>query len=224
MLAFQDYKGDFTFGNFPKVWSLMTSEDGDLRLAFGNTIRYFLQGLFVAFPLAVITAYFFYKKIYGYKFFRIVFYLPAIISGVVTTRVFSEMISPLGPIAAIAKSMGLDYPRVGFLNQDSTATTTIQIYCLWTCLTSNVLLVGSAMSRIPVELLEAARLDGCKPMRELRSIILPLVMPTLSTILTLSISGFFGASGPILLFKPQGGNNTTTINFWLFQEVWSNGV
>ena len=66
------------------------------------------------------------------------------------------------------------------------------------------------MSRVPFEIIEAAKLDGCGPAREILSIIFPLIWPTYSTQFIFALTGILSATGPILLFT-NGKYGTTTI-------------
>ena len=74
------------------------------------------------------------------------------------------------------------------------------------------------MNRIPEEVLEAARLDGVGMLRELVQIILPMVWPTLTTLIVFTFVGIFTASGPILLFT-KGQYDTVTISYWILSVV-----
>ena len=80
------------------------------------------------------------------------------------------------------------------------------------------------MSRIPPEIMEAAKIDGIGPVRELFSFIFPLIWPTLSTMLIFQLTAIFTASGPILLFQPNGDYDTSTISFWIFKQVYGGGL
>ena len=76
------------------------------------------------------------------------------------------------------------------------------------------------MKRIPVSLMESAELDGCPMFRSLIEIILPLIWPTISTLIILNCTSIFSASGPILLFT-KGLYETTTIGYWIFDMVYN---
>lgn len=86
-----------------------------------------------------------------------------------------------------------------------------------------MLLFGGALARIPTEILESARIDGISMGKEVVFMIIPLVWPTLSTILILNMTGLFTASGPILLFT-KGSYGTMTIAYWIFDAVAYKGV
>ena len=224
MLAFQDMRTgafDPNFEHFKTVFEKFKN-GGELFIAISNTAKYFLNSIFVVMPICLVISFFFYKKIAGYKVFRIIFYLPAIISGMVYVTAFTELVHPNGPICEIVRLLGGEVNEIGILARPETATTTILVYCTLTGCTGNVLIFGGGMARIPEEVIEAAKLDGVGPFRELVSIIFPLIWPTISTQLIFAMTGFFNASGPILLF-PHANNDVTTISFWIFEQVYGEG-
>ena len=159
-----------------------------------------------------------FRQIKGARVFRIIFYLPAIISAVAMTTVFENFIAPTGPVGHIFESLGREAPEL--LADSSTATNTIIFYTVWTGFGTNILLFTGAMSRVPMSVLESAKLDGAGMGREIVSIILPLIWPTISTLLILNCTSIFSASGPILLFT-SGGYGTTTIGYWIFDMVYN---
>jgi len=224
--AFQDREGAWTFQNFVEIWKDIVapvSRSASLAVAFKNTLKYFLLNVLGQYPVQIIVCYFIYKQIFGYKFFRFVFYLPAIISGLVLTTVFQQFIDPMqGTLTKIIQMFNPDFVMPPLLAQASTATNTIMVYVMWTCVCGNMLLIGGAMNRIPVDVLEAARLDGIGPGREVISIVIPLIWPTLSTLLILTCTGFLSASGPILLFDISAADlEITTISYWMWQKVYA---
>lgn len=81
------------------------------------------------------------------------------------------------------------------LSNSSYALGTIVFYTCWTSLGANMLLFSGAMSRIPLEVLESSRLDGCYAFKELVYIIFPMVFPTISTLIVFTCTGLFNSSG-----------------------------
>ena len=78
------------------------------------------------------------------------------------------------------------------------------------------------MSRIPLEIIEAEKIEGCGFFAELIHVILPLIWPTISTMLIFTMTGIFTSSGPILLFT-EGQFETMTISYWIFNNVYKVG-
>ena len=221
LMAFQIPTGDWSLETMVIVFRNLGSGDSDLRIAIQNTFIYFAKDVIMLF-FQLIIAYFFYKKIAGYKVFRILFYIPSIISGVAVANMFANFITPSGPVGIILSKLGVN-PVPEFLADSAYATKTILLYTIWLGWGGNMLLFGGAFARIPTELIEAAKLDGITAFKEFIYLILPLVWSTLSTLLILNMTGLFAASGPILLFT-RGAYRTTTIGYWIFDKVKYVGV
>ncbi len=205
----------FTTRNFEMFWKDMQN-NGVLLLALKNTLKYFVLGLFQQF-LCYVAAYFMYKKIPGYKTFRFMYYLPCLIPGVVTSAIYMEIIRVGGPLYQICnKLFGLEYNAL--LSRPETATKTIIIIMLLSGIGTTYLIYMGAMNRIPLEVLESAKLDGCSVWREFWSLIFPLTFGTYATFFLMSLCGIFTASGPIL-YMTQGAADTTTLGYWLFSQI-----
>lgn len=219
-LAFQDPRtGVFTWDNFKWFWENLTSENGAILVALKNTLMYFSATVFIVLPLSLVIAYFLYKKIAGHKVFRIIFYLPAIISGTALVTAYLDLISCGNLWDMFIHLFGKSVPQRGYLVETGSANTVILFYTIFTSFTSNVLLFSGAMARVPTDVLESARLEGCSPFRELIEIIFPLIWPTFATQLVFTMTGIFTASGPILLFRPQT-DGCDTLSYWIFKMVY----
>ena len=219
-LAFQDVHGAFTWDNFTAFWEEMQATTGKtIGVAIKNTLIYFGVGVGIQLPGALLIAYFLYKKIWFNRVFRVLFYLHSIISAVVMVAAYRSIVDPGGPLYELVGILGGHFPSEGLLANPETATTMIVLFVIWTGFGGNMLLFGGAMSRVPIDVLEAARLEGCGPFRELVQIILPLIWPTICTMLIFTFTGIVNSSGPILLFT-NGDYDTTTINFWIFLKVY----
>ncbi len=229
--AFQDrVTGEWTFQNFVNFWRSLSGENfsggGRIDIALGNTMKFFFLGLVVNSPIQLFVAYFLFKKILGYKFYRFVFYFPVIISNVAMTGVFKEFIETAGPLGQICESLGIALPAGGLLNSSETVVGTVMVYSVWDSIGLHMLLYCGAMARIPLEVLESGRLDGVGGWRELINLILPLIWPTMSTLLMLQITGILGASGQILLLVGENDAFTLraqTLSHWIFSQVYKGG-
>lgn len=224
MLAFQHPRtGEFDLVNFRLLYESITSPSGEIGIALKNTALFFGVNLFVVLPVSLFIAFFLYKRVYGYRFYRIVFYLPAVIPSLVMVTAFQNFISPHGPMGVIMKWFGGEVPPEGWLARNDSAIWVIVVYTIWTSFTTQVLLFTGGMSRIPTEIIEAAKLDGCGPAREVVSLVLPLIWPTVSTQIVLLFTNMFSAGGPIL-FLTNGNYETSTIAFWIFTQVYGGGA
>ena len=224
VLAFQDQRTEtFTTHNFVDFWESLTTPGGDIAIAVKNTFTYFSVNLFIIMPLALLISYFIYKRIAGYKGFRIIFYLPAIVSSIAMITCYKGFINSNGPIKDIFELFGREIPSKGLLGTPETATPTIVAYTIWTGFCTNILLFAGAMARVPIDVLESAKLEGCGTFRELFGIIFPLIWSSTSTQIIFAFTGIFSSSGPILLFT-AGNYDTTTISYWIFEQVYGTGA
>jgi ABC-type sugar transport system permease subunit len=220
-LAFKR-NGEFAgWVNFEMLWNEVRAPGSELLIAIRNTFIYFGADL-VLFVWSIFLSYFFYKKIAAYKAFRFILYMPAIISPVVFVSLFQNITNPNGAIETIIKMFNPDFKMPSLLFRSETATWTMVVYVIWMGWTKNMLYLGGSLARIPVEVLESARLDGVGPWTELTKILVPLLLPTLSTLLLLDVVGILSSSGPILLFT-KGAYETTTISYWMFTLVYATG-
>jgi len=223
VLAFQEYAGfgeyKVSFGQFKNLFAdLKLLNDGKLFPAFKNTMMYFWLNLLFTLPFSFFISYFLYKKVMWSGFFRVVFFMPSIISSVVLVAVYKNFLLPSGPIATFLKALtGTGMPSGMLLYHDS-ATALMVGFVLWTGFGVNIVLFESAMRRIPESVIEAGMLDGVGMIREMFLIVMPLVWSTVLTTLTLAISAFLTADGPILLFT-EGGAETSTISFYIYWIV-----
>lgn len=205
-----------TFNNFQRLFTELAYADSVIYRSLLNTLKYFGLGLAKIF-VSYLIAFFLFKKIAGYKFFRFFFFLPSIVAPVISVTIFLAVTEVYGPLWEVVKIItGSGYEE--FVTNPATATNYILIYVALSGFGMNYLILMGAMNRIPNEFFEAAALDGCSQWREFWSIISPLVWETLSTLLILHFTQLFMASGPILYFT-GGAANTFTLSFWIFNEV-----
>lgn len=158
LLSFQKRDGSFTLENFAWVFKELASEDSVLKEAFINAITFFLNEYIVVRIVTLIMAYFFYKKIMGYGFFRVLFYVPNILSAVVMVSIYDGFIGPSGPLYQfLEQQTGVQYE---FLFDSRYAMKALLIYQIWLAFGTGTIMLTSAMGRIPEEVTEAAYIDG----------------------------------------------------------------
>ena len=208
-LAFQREKYDttgmhlyFTFENFEMVFTGFF-RDGDLLIALRNTLLFYAVALLIVLPISILMAYFVYKKILGYKVFRTVTYLPVL---------YKYTFMSGGPYEAILHAFGgtYEYPLV-----TDSAIIMLLIYNVIFGFGGNMVVLGGAMNAISEDVLEAGEIDGCNWFQELIYLVIPMVWPTISTIIVLSFAGILSSTGPILAMT-QGEYNTQTLSFLLY--------
>lgn len=207
----------FTFENFKSIIKLF--ETNELKVAFINTlITSGFQIIFLV-PWSFVLSYFLYKKIPLAGVWRVFLFLPTILPAIFLTGMFKYAISTVGgsPVGTLWEVL-FHESIPSLLVEKEYAKWTVLIYFFLTNFGGQFILFSGAMSRIPQETLEAAKIDGVGMFREMFTMVLPLIWPTFSMILILNFASIFTATGPILLLT-KGQGETTTISFWIFNEV-----
>jgi len=120
------------------------------------------------------------------RFFRLAFFLPYALPGVIGAIMWSYLVAPgLSPITAAAHHIGLHLD----LTSNTMLAPTIGNMLTWGWTGYNMLIIYSALQAIPAELSEAARMDGCSPLRIAWHIKVPMVRPALVLTTVFSVIG-----------------------------------
>lgn len=223
LMAFQTASGEWSTLNIEKAWKSLFVENGaELGIALRNTLIFFAINIGLI-PFEVLIAYFFYRRVKGYRIFQIIFYLPSIISTVVICQAFIDVIANDGPLGTMLLKMGVDLPKEGLLGTSLTAMPMVVIYMIWVGWGGNMLLLSGAMARIPPEIFESARLDGTGTFREIIHFVFPLLWSSISVFIILALTGLLVATGPILALT-GGEYETSTIAYWIYAKLRGNAI
>ena len=217
---------DNLFKNYTDFFRIATTSYSTFPTAVKNSLMYFALNDVVIVPLSVILTYFLYKKIFAHQVFRVVFYLPCIISMSVMIMAYRFMFdSSFGVVNPLLELLGLEkwIPyEFGWFGTKNTANGVIIGYCIWAGLGGNFILLASAMQRIPEELVEAGKIDGLGFFRELWSITIPLIGTTLATLYMMGTTVIFTFFLQVKLLTNGNPNGSTgTIMLYIVESIKS---
>lgn len=222
----QTYQETFrwSFANFRRFWEEMSYQGyavTTFKAALKNTLFLFVLGNLWSIPMQYITSYYLYKKICGWKIFRWILYFPSIISSVVMITIFKNIVEVNGLLSTLSMKLGFG-PVTFLLSTDKWAKWTLLVYNDWMGFAGSYIVLTAAMMRIPMEVIESAKLDGVGPVREFFKIIIPMIWPTVHILLLQKITGILSADGPVLLLT-GGAHDTYTIGYWFYSKVIMGG-
>jgi multiple sugar transport system permease protein len=99
----------------------------------------------------------------------------------------------------------------------------VTLMIVWKVSGLTMLLLMTGLQSIPVDVTEAARVDGAGPVRRLRSITLPLLRNTIALVLILTTAGSFLAFDQFYVMTKGGpANQTLTIAYWIYHVSFVN--
>ncbi|MDR0426307.1 MAG: sugar ABC transporter permease [Clostridiales bacterium] len=222
LLSFKSFslaQNDFIWAGFENFIKVIDDFKGNLMMigALKNSLIVYAVNTFVGFLTGLLFAFYVYKKMPLANTFRLILFLPSIIPGLVLTMMYGYFVDRAVPSIV---SLFTHTDEIGLLSAPSTQFVTILFYCIWTGFGSSVLINTGAMSGIDESIVESAKLDGAKLMREFFSITLPLIWPTLSIFLTVGIIGIFTSQmGLFNFYGAYAPNHLITLGYYMFATV-----
>ena len=203
-LSFQhDITMKFTLDNYVTVFNRFFGEDGYLRVRLLHSMTIWIFSTFITFPVSICVTFALFKRIPGSFIMRVIYYLPSMIGSVIMIALFKRMVDATGPVVSILLKVIPSLEQTignGLLANYDTAFPTLLFYSFWTGIGSNIIILTGAMIRISPEIFEACKLDGVGFWRELLQMTLPLIKPTLITLIVFSMSSLFTADVGVFTF------------------------
>jgi multiple sugar transport system permease protein len=154
--------------------------DPTFRKVFVNSLVFVAVNVVGQVSLGLLAALFFAEDFAGANFLRglllATWMLPGLVVGALWKWMFA---SQYGVFNYVLMSLGLIGSPVHWLSDPTVAMSTINIAHVWYIMPFSMILIAAALTTIPVELYEAAALDGAGPLARFRSIVLPAIRPAL---------------------------------------------
>lgn len=202
----------YGFDNFQYVFNTFAQPGNLLVESLTNNFKYWFLNVAVLTPISFVFGYFLYKKIWGYKIFRYVFFFPSLLSAVIISIFFKNLVGPQGQVQYLIEQL-FGQKGVLLLCDSRFAMKTMLFYFAYCNLTGNLIYWLSAFSRIPDEIIEAAKLDGLNIVQEFFYVVLPITWPFLATMLMLMFTGILTTNGYTLLLT-GGSYGTYDLGFY----------
>ena len=201
---FQNAKFLFTEYEFLQSWK--------------NSAVAYLAGLIFGTGFSLLFSYYIYKKHIFAGVFKVMLFLPSIISSVALVIIFSFFAEDGYPF--MMKELFNVQVAGGLLGDANKTFGTILFYTIWISFGGSVLMYLGAMNSISESVVEAAMLDGITPLKEFIYITFPLIYPTFVTFFVTGLAGFFTNQMNLYTFKEsQVSLEHYTFGYWLFYNT-----
>ncbi len=200
--------------NFKFVLNMLFSAENIGMINMSLLMYFFI--LLVVTPLTVFFSYYIYKNYMASEFFRIMLFMPQVVSAVVMTLLYSYFVGDIyrevfGATTSLLKAKG--YQTV----------LTVIVYTLWMGFGSNILLCSGAMSGINDSIVEACHLDGCNAIKEFWYITLPSIYTTLTTFIVIDIAGIFVNQMHLFTFYGETASTympSVSIGYFMYLQTY----
>ena len=194
--------------------------DGVFQMAIQHNLTIVVLSLAIQLPIALGVALLIRGDIPGRAIFRTIFFLPYVLSEVVTAVIWVFIYRPdTGLLNVILGGIVPGFEPRGFLGDTNTVLIAVFVVITWKYFGFHMILYVAGLQGIPPELEDAARVDGASSGRVLRDITLPLLGPTIR------VSAFFAVLGSLQFFDliwvmtkggPVNASNTMATYMYTF--------
>ena len=202
-------------------------EDTNFFRSFQNTVLLITIVTIVTMALALIFAALLSReKIKGQNFFRIVFYIPNILSVVVISAIFSAIYDPnnglLNSVIGIFRSS--DKTPILWLGDQKLVIYSLVIAMIWQAIGYYMVMYMASMAAVPESLYESASLEGAGRIRQFFSITLPLIWVNVRTTLTFFVISSINLSFLFVKSLTSGGPDGSTEVFlsYMYKQAYTN--
>lgn len=151
-------------------------------------------------------------------FFRFAFFAPVVVGSVAYSAVFRLLFNDQNGAVNVALG-GLGLPTPDWLNTPGPALFLIILTVTWRWTGYNAIIILAGLQNVPLELYEAAKLDGANAWQQFWGITVPILRPILLFAFVLSVIGTMQLfTEPFLITGGGPGNATLTLGVYLYQQ------
>ncbi len=178
--------------NFANILGLTEGEKGYVGLYLKNTLLMWFLNFIPQILVSLLLAAWLTNTIVKLKaagVFKIIIYLPSIITAASVSVLFNAMFSQYGPVTQSLKDMGVISQSYNFMNSAAGTRGLIAFILFWMWYGNTTILLISGVLGIDPSLYEAADIDGATGNKKFRFITLPLLKPIMAYVLVTSAIG-----------------------------------
>jgi multiple sugar transport system permease protein/raffinose/stachyose/melibiose transport system permease protein len=163
------------------------TEDLFFALAIRNSVIWAITSPFLEIPIAFILAYLVHQNLPFRRFYRVLWFLPMLVSWVVIGALFRWVFNAeWGIVNVVLRPFGLDHKWLGDPN---TALPSLIAVTTWKFIGFNFVILLAGLASIPEEMLDAAIVDGANHVQKIVKVILPMLKRTWISLMLLCFVG-----------------------------------
>lgn len=188
-----------TFIGFQNFLTFFTMANTKASLI--NTAIYAFTTCFLKVGLGLLIAQYLCQRVKSAGYLKVILFFPTLLGNVAVAIAFEKLLASGGIVNQAVTSLGGE--PVKWLTDASFALAACIVIDVWKGIGTAMLIYVAGISSIPETYYEAAAIDGASPFQRFTKITLPLLVPTMNTVLTLSLIG--GLRTYELVYTMTGG-------------------
>lgn len=186
-----------------------------------NTLLYLVVAVPILAIIPLFLAILINQKIKGITLYKILIYLPVIVSIVVAAIAFKWLYAQQGILNYILNVMHIN--SIGWLTDPKYAIYSVIIVTIWKGIGYYMMIYLAALMSVPKELYEACDIDGANFLRKHLTVTVPHIMPTIALVTTISSISAMKIFAEIYVMTKGGPlNSTKTIVYYIYEKAFEN--
>ena len=197
------------------------TKDSVFKISIINNFKLFFMVIGTQLTLPLILAMLLDTKMKGRAIFRVIYFVPVIVSFVMIAAIWKYILSPdVGLVGRIADLLNLDFLKFPWLGDYNTALPVIALIIAWNCIGYNMVIYLANLQSIPIEIVEAAVVDGANKWNIALKIKVPLLRHSFNIITILTAIGIFKIY-EFILFLTNGGPGyaTSVLTYYMVRRL-----
>lgn len=195
--------------------------EGSFTKSVINTLLFCVTNFIIVNPLSFFIALALNREMRGRSILRAIYYLPAVLSLTVMSVIWSLILNYYGSLNELFKLVGLSEYIVDWLTNFNTALPSLLFICVWKDVGFYAVIYLAGLQSIPKDLIESSQIDGIGRWNKLRYIILPLLMPSITVVTFLGLSGYLRMFDlPYILTNGGPGDATMTMALLIYNQAF----
>lgn len=222
LLSFLDYSNNIYQAEFVGLQNYINLFHNPIFYkVMWNTFLY----LFIAVPILAIFPLFLAilinQRIKGVTLYKILIYLPVIVSIVVAAIAFKWLYADQGILNYLVTKLG--FTPVGWLTDPNFALYSVIIVTIWKGIGYYMIIYLAALMSVPKELYEACDIDGANFLTKHLTVTVPHIMPTIALVTTISAISAMKVFAEIYVMTKGGPlNSSKTIVYYIYERAFEN--
>lgn len=186
-----------------------------------NTLLYLVAAVPILAIIPLFLAILINQKIKGITLYKILIYLPVIVSIVVAAIAFKWLYAQQGILNYILNVMHIN--SIGWLTDPKYAIYSVIIVTIWKGIGYYMMIYLAALMSVPKELYEACDIDGANFLTKHLTVTVPHIMPTIALVTTISSISAMKIFAEIYVMTKGGPlNSTKTIVYYIYEKAFEN--
>ena len=221
-LSFQDYSTNIYHATFSGLKNYIDILHNPIFYkVMWNTILYLVVAVPILAIIPLFLAILINQKIRGITLYKILIYLPVIVSIVVAAIAFKWLYAEQGILNYILNVLHIN--SIGWLTDPKYAIYSVIIVTIWKGIGYYMMIYLAALMSVPKELYEACDIDGAGFLRKHLTVTIPHIMPTIALVTTISSISAMKIFAEIYVMTKGGPlNSTKTIVYYIYEKAFEN--